>query len=158
MCGLCSQIGLTSDFTARLPVSKHKTLFRPSILQKAISNQVQYAMYIPSYPQQDCFHYGFYQFKCLHQFRICGTPLHVQPALLKLDLKSYPSRISQPFISIRNPPWLRPPGDLNTDQLSICRYFDSLTFLQGWHLCVQLLGASQDDVSDVSKGSKAQFF
>ena len=71
---------------ARCPISKHKTLVRLSILQKAISNQVQYAMYIPSYPQQDCFHYGFYQFKCLHAFRICGTPLHVQPALLKLDL------------------------------------------------------------------------
>ena len=53
----------------------------------------------PSYPQQDRFHYGFYQFKGLHlsfwrnsslqkfeHFHIRGTPLHVQPALLKLDL------------------------------------------------------------------------
>ena len=86
MCGLCSQIGLNSDLTLHDILFQNKTLFRLSILQKAISNQVQYAMYIPSYPQQDCFHYGFYQFKGLHQFRICGTPLHVQPAPLTLDL------------------------------------------------------------------------
>ena len=102
MSGLCSQIGLNSDLTLHDSLLQNQTLFGLSILQKAISNQVQYAMYIPSYPQQDCFHYGFYQFKGLHQFRICGTPLHVQPAPLTLDLNpihpafhkhSFPSRI-----------------------------------------------------------------
>ena len=66
-------------------------------------------------------------------------------ALLKLDLNPIPHFTTIPFH----------PGDLNTDQLSFCRYFHSLTFLQGWHLCVQLLGASQDDVSDVSISSKS---
>ena len=86
----CSQIGLNSDFTL------HQAPFQNIRLSSDFQSYPRkwhchfesstICHVYPSYPQQDCFPYGFYQFKCLHQFRIPCTPLHVQPALLKLDL------------------------------------------------------------------------
>ena len=138
MCDLCSQIGLNSDFTLHdVPFQN----IRLSILQNAISNQVQYAMY-------NCI-----SIRCIlsrivsttvQPFLSCWLTHCIQPAPRSMFSHSY-------LESTINPA----PGDLNTDQLSFCRYFYSLTFLQGWHLCVQLLGASQDDVFDVSMGSKS---
>ena len=68
--------------------------------------------------------------------------------------KWYPSRIQQAFLPIRGstiPPWhpherkIAPSPNISQHaQLSFCSDFHSLTSLQGWHLCVQLLGASQD--------------
>ena len=106
MCDLCSQIGLNnSDFTLHDVKFQHIRLSSdfqsyPRKWHCHLESSTICHVYpsYDSYPQQDCFHYGFYQFKSLHQFRIPCTPLHVQPALQKLDLNPiHPHFTSIPF-------------------------------------------------------------